>query len=139
MYAYIKNGVLDSYSEEFFPNPIPARTEENDGETVEIPEVHGLAYDEAIEYDFEEIPVFEDGAIVPYSESRKKAEDDAEAERKRSESAKLRKTEILSEAGRLDSERSGLLALGGSNDEPEISEIAAKIAALRTEYESLNA
>lgn len=131
MHAYIKDGRLDSFSEEFFPKPVSATEAE--------PEIPGLVYDEAIEYDFEEIPVFEDGKIVPYSKSRKKAKDDAEAERKRSESAKLRKTEILSEAGRLDFERSGLLALGGSNDDPEISEIAAKIAALRTEYESLNA
>lgn len=148
MYAYVKNGVLDSYSEEFFAPTIPAQEitvtlETEDGTKTEktetVPEVPGLVYDEVIEYEFEEIPVLEDGQIVPYSESRKKTEDDAEAERKRAESVKARKAEILAEAGRLDSERSGLLALGGSKDDPEITEIEAKISALRTEYESLNA
>lgn len=141
MFAYIKNGVLDSYSEEFFAKPIPERTETvtqetEDGEIVEttvtIPEVSGLAYDEAVEYDFDDVPVLEDGAIVPYSESRKKAEDDAEKEKARVESANRRKAEIRVEIGRLSNERAGLAALMA--DENELSEIDAKIETLRTEY-----
>lgn len=141
MYAYIKNGVLDSYSEEFFAPPIPAQEitvtlETEDGTKTEktetVPEVPGLVYDEAIEYDFEEIPVLEDGAIVPYSESRKKIEDDVEKENERVESVNRRKTEIRAEIGRLSNERAGLAALMA--DENELSEINAKIETLRTEY-----
>lgn len=137
MFAYVKNGVLDSYSEEFFAKPIPVRTEELDGEAVEIPSVPGLAYDEAIEYDFEETPVLEDGAIVPYSNSRRKSEDDAEKEKARVESVNRRKSEIRTEIGRLSNERAGLAALMA--DENELSEIDAKIETLRTEYLSITA
>lgn len=60
MHAYLKDGAIDSYSEELFQKHVPARTEKTDEGIVEIPEVPGLVYDEVIEYDFEEIPVFED-------------------------------------------------------------------------------
>lgn len=107
MYAYIKDGRVDSFSEEFFAKPIPAfeRTVEEkdeDGETVlkteTVPEVPGLVYDEAIEFDFEDTPVYEDGKIVPYSESRKKIEDDLRILSEEDERKKSRKSEILEES-----------------------------------------
>lgn len=148
MFAYIKDGHIDSYSEEFFPKPVPAfertvETKDEDGETVVtveiVPEVPGLVYDEAIEYDFDETPVFEDGTIVPYSESRKKAEDDAAAEEKAASERAIRKKEILATLGLLSNERAGLVALGFEYADAELREIDDRIGELRDEYGSINA
>lgn len=146
MYAYIKDGVLDSYSEEFFPKPVPATEitvtlEAEDGtktENVEtVPEVPGIVYDESIEFDFDETPVYEDGKIVPYSESRKKAEEDAEAEAKAEADRAIRKKEILATVGILSNERAGLVALGFEATDAEISDIDAKVAELREEFANI--
>ena len=83
--------------------------------------------------------MLEGGGIVPYSEIRSKDEDDAAAERKRAESAKVRKSEILTEIGRLGAERDGLAMLGGTPEDPEVVEITARIETLRQEYASITA
>lgn len=146
MHAYVKDGRLDSYSEQFFPKPVPATEitvtlEAEDGTKTEkvetVPEVPGLVYDEAIEFQFEEIPVYEDGKIVPYSQSRKKAEDDAESEAKAEADRATRKKEILATVGTLSNERAGLVALGFEATEAEISDIDAKVAELREEFANI--
>lgn len=144
MYAYIKNGRLDSFSEEFFQKPVPeseitVTLEAEDGTKTEkketVPGIPGLAYDECVEYDFNETPVFEDGAIVPYSESRRKIEDDQRKTDEESIRKETRKSEIRTEIGMLAKQRDGLVELGGDE---EVREIQKRIDELKDEYALLN-